>query len=373
MKILQSSDWHLGRIFHGHHLTSEQGKILEKIEEIIIEQKPDVYVVVGDIYDRGVPPVEAVELLGKHLLRVTRDLKTKTIIISGNHDSAERLGFASALLRSGGLYIYTGLNLDFEPLVIEDKNGPVMFYPLPYAGLDSLKIALQDNQLESCNEGWKRIVSMIEERHPVDKRAVCLTHAFVHGGATSDSERPLFIGGGEEVNASVFDMFNYTALGHLHKMQTINGKLHYSGSLMKYSLSEANDDKGCSLIELDDDGKVNIEFIKLVPEKDLRIISGYFEDLMQKSSSDYIAVQLLDEKPLFEVVSRLRVNYPDLVHLERLAPLSNLHTEQKKSDINRNEFELFNDFFSYINDAPLGVTDEQYARDVISRVMGRSE
>jgi exonuclease SbcD len=195
MLILHTADWHLGRIFHGIHLTDDQAYLLAQLEQLIAERKPDVYVISGDIYDRSVPPSSAVELLSDHLTRIVRDLNVPAILIAGNHDSPERLHFGSRLFADNRLHIYGQTEERVRWVELEDKHGPVRFYPVPYADPAMVRYVLGDPSLEDHNGAMRALVDRIVALHPPDMRSVLITHAFAAGGMISESERPLSVGG----------------------------------------------------------------------------------------------------------------------------------------------------------------------------------
>ncbi len=321
MRFIHTADWHLGRIFHGMHLTDDQGYILEQLELLLKDVRPDALVISGDIYDRSVPPPEAVELLGLHLERVTRDLKIPVIMIAGNHDGAERIDFCSGMMQSAGLHVRGIFRGDVSPVILTDEHGPVYFYPIPYADPERMKPALGAEDNISHNDGISICTEMIHASRPAGVRCVAVAHAFVNGGRTSESERPLSIGGAGAVSAAAFSGFSYTALGHLHAPQEINNAVRYSGSLMKYSISEADHNKSVTMVDIDRDGTVKSSEINLTPKRDLRIVTGTLKEILSGkdplNSEDYVAVRLTDRDAVYDAMNRLREVYPNIIHLER--------------------------------------------------------
>ena len=357
MRILHTSDWHLGRIFHGLHLTHDQAHILEQFVDLIKEVKPHMILVAGDIFDRSVPPTEAVNLLDDVLSKILMDHRIPIIIIAGNHDSPDRLGFGYRLLQDRGLIIAGKLAMDTKPFIVEDQHGEVAFHRIPYVEPAVIREKLEDAQIHSHDEAMYKLIQHVSKGIDKNKRHVLIAHAFVAGGNESESERPLSVGGTGIVDPSYFKDFDYVALGHLHKPQTMgDGRIHYSGSLMKYSFSEANHQKQVTLIELGQKGELRLEGIALKPKKDLRCIQGYLRDLLKgplngESKDDYLMVSLNDEGAILDAMGKLRKVYPNILHIERpqITPQGNLvraHGDFKKM----NELDLFSSFISQVTE-----------------------
>jgi DNA repair protein SbcD/Mre11 len=347
VRILHTADWHLGRLFHGTHLTDDQAHLLDQLIDLIADQRPNVIVVSGDIYDRAYPPVEAVELLNETLTRIALDYEIPMLIIAGNHDNPARLEFGSRVLARQGLYVFGKLASCMEPVVFEDEHGTVSFFSAPYCEPPEVRDHLQDDEVICFDSAMRALV----RSYRVTGRSVLLGHAFVSGGSACDSERPLSIGGAETVSAHHFQPFNYVALGHLHQPQIFNGgRVRYAGSLMKYSFSEASQRKSVSMVEIDPEGAVTIEEITLTPKRDVRTISGRLEDLLQNPDDygprdDYLMANLLDEGAVYDAMGRLRDVFPNLMHLERPNLFAGDDPHRSVSDIaGKSDLDLFNDF-----------------------------
>jgi exonuclease SbcD len=353
MKLIHTADWHLGRIFWGVHLTDDQAYVLNQLVAVVRDTKPDAILVSGDIYDRSVPPTEAVRRLDDVLSEIVLGLKIPMIIIAGNHDGPERLGFASRLLQEQRLHIFGSLESSINPVVIEDTHGPVCIYPVPYAEAATVREKLKDDTPHDPASAMKAIIDRIKDSHPEEKRSILMAHAFVVGGKESESERPLSIGGTSTVEASLFDSFDYVALGHLHRPQEA-GKdtIIYPGSLMKYSFSESSHTKSVTLVEMDAEGKCAVERIPLNPRRDLRIVRGYLKDILKGSKEDenpddYILVELLDTGAILDVMGQLREVYPNVLHLER--PNFEITGKVRAIDHHKvDDAELFASFFSQV-------------------------
>ena len=369
MRFIHTADWHLGRIFHGMHLTDDQAYILENLELILKEEKPDAYIISGDIYDRSVPPPEAVELLNSHLEKVIDHLKIPVIMIAGNHDGAERLDFGSSMMKGAGLHINGVFRGDMAPVIFEDKHGPVFFHPIPYADPERMRPALNYDEPLTHNSGLALYTEKVRAFVPEGMRSVSIAHAFVNGGSSCESERPLTIGGAGAVNVSAFSGFCYTALGHLHEPQNISSTIRYSGSLMKYSISEYNHRKSVTIVEIDRAGNAKTGEIPLVPRRDLRILKGTLREIINNddtlSREDYIAVQLTDREAVYDAMNRLRSVYPNIIHLERTGFS---HSEEEfpgSKGISLSDRDLFSSFYLSVTGSEPGERE----KGIISSVL----
>ena len=309
MRILHTADWHLGRLFHGVHLTEEQAVVLEQFVEMARETRPEVVVIAGDVFDRPVPPAEAMALLDEVLSRLVLDLRLPVILLPGNHDSPERLRFGGKLFERQRLFVVT------EPLgrhlIFEDRYGSVDFYVFPYVSLPLLAALLKAPLEEGAEALWARLLPK-----PA-RRSVLCTHAFIQGGQESPSETVL-VGGSELLPASLFSPYSFCALGHLHQHQTIASHLHYPGAILPYSFREAGVPKGASLVEINAQGEITIEFLPFTPRRGLVVLEGPFQELLKgPPRRDFVKVILTDKEPIFEAFRRLKSVYPYLVALEQ--------------------------------------------------------
>lgn len=326
MRFLHTADWHIGRVYHGLSLLEDQAYLLDQFVGLVQKTKPDAVLIAGDIYDRSVPPAEAVRLLDETLTRIVIGEKTKVILIAGNHDGPDRLGFGSQLLANAGLIVRGVPGADVEPVILTDDHGEVAIYPLPYAEPALVRQILEAEEISDHHAGLAAQMNRLRDKHLPERRAIVVAHAFVQGGLVSESERSLSVGGTGSVGADVFAGIHYVALGHLHRPQTVGAPhIHYSGSLMKYSFNEADQPKGISLVELDATGNVSIERIKLTPRRDLRILEGNLQDLIAAGANDpgredYVMARLTDSGALLDAMSRLRAAYPNALTIERIEP-----------------------------------------------------
>ncbi len=327
MKILQTGDWHIGKLVHGVHMTSDQRVILSQLVALIETEKPQVLLITGDLYDRSIPPVEAVELLDEMLSEIILKHRITVIVIAGNHDSPDRVGFASKMLMNQGLFIAGHISKTIEPIVVEDEYGEVNFYPIPFSEPAVVRELYGDDAIRDHDSAMNAIMDRIQKNIDKSKRNICIAHAYMMGAIpleTSDSERPLSIGGSEMVNVDYFEPFHYVAVGHLHRPQKVKHEhIRYAGSLLKYSFSEATQKKSVTLMEMDGLGKVDIRLIELKPIRDLRVIKGTLEDLIHKdvytteNTDDYIMAILTDRGELIDAMSKLRAVYPNILRLEK--------------------------------------------------------
>src|SRR3954469_1223090 len=241
MRFIHTADWHLGRLFHGVHLTNDQHHALMQLVDLVKQERPDAVLVAGDIYDRAIPPPEAVELLDEVLCKLVIDLKIPVVLIAGNHDSPQRLNFGSRLLANRRLYVPENLPRKCESVVFGDARGPVHVYALPYSEPMIVRQCLDCEDVVDHDSAMRALVAQIKAVHSNGDRKILMAHAFVAGGSECESERPLSVGGAGTVDAANFGGFNYVALGHLHCPQRIGGgEVRYSGSLLKYSFDEVH-------------------------------------------------------------------------------------------------------------------------------------
>ncbi len=377
MRIVHSADWHLGRIFHGIYLTEDQGYLLDELYGLLKDTRADGLLIAGDIYDRAIPPPGAVSLLDDFLYRLLSDLDIEVIIIAGNHDSPHRLGFGSRIFEQHRLHVSCNASTITRPIVLTDKHGEIYFYPVPYCDPSEVRILFGDDAIKDHNQAMGRLIGAINESHPPGKRSVLITHAFVRGGTSCDSERPLtMIGGADQVDPGILGGFDYVALGHLHRPQSVGGNqnIQYSGSLMKYSFDEAHHKKSVSLVEIKAKGDYSLERITLNPRRDVRIIEGYFKDILAAGASDqaredYIQVILKDELPGYDLMGRLREVYPNALSIrkKRLEEVAAQIAGMDKETVCLDPKTLFRKFYSEIHDSE----PSKEELDEFSRILDR--
>ncbi len=322
MRLLHTADWHLGRIFHGVHLTEDQAHVLDELVRLVADARPDAVLVAGDVFDRAVPPQEAVALLDEVLSRIVLGLEVPVVLVAGNHDSPERLAFGAEMLARSRLHVAGRVAAEPRPVVLEDAHGPVEVWPVPFLEPAVVREALGDGEVHDQRAALAAMLDRVRAAATPGRRQVLVAHAAVAGCATSESERPLAIGGAETVEPALFEGFHYVALGHLHRPQAAGaGHVRYAGSLLKYSFSEIDHVKSVTLVELDRAGRCRTEAIPLAPRRDLRRIEGRIAEIEARGpegpSEDYLLVRLLDEGPVVDPMGRLRRIYPNVLHVER--------------------------------------------------------
>ncbi len=362
MKFLHTADWHLGKIVHQKSMIEDQAYILDELLEIIKKDKIKVLIIAGDVYDRFIPSVEAMKVLDQFLSKAISDFKLTIFMIAGNHDQGSRLDFVSNIVDASGLYIAGSATKECKKITLSDEFGPLNFYLLPFFKPSFVKYECEADDVVDFNSAMKQYLNMQDIDY--SQRNVLITHQFVAGKSAvieSESEMPLSVGGSSQIGVDVFDGFDYVALGHLHAPQVIEKEtIRYSGSLLKYSLDEAFHKKSMCIVDIKEKGNIHISTIPLLPLRDVRVIKGYFLDIITSSepSNDYIGVELLDETMVFDAMERIRSVYPNALAInytnnkqsETIA-LNNIHLEQVKDPLT-----IFTDFYkSSIGQEP---TDE---------------
>lgn len=358
MKILHTSDWHLGRQFHQVSLLDDQRHVLKQMTAYIEQHQVDALLVSGDIYDRSVPPADAVALLDEVVSEVCGRLQTPMILISGNHDSAVRLRFGASQLKASGLHILGDLSQIQTPVVVSDGKETLHVYGVPYHSPEEVR-ALLGLAVRSFDEAHTALIESILAVRQSDVANVCMSHCFVSGAAASDSERPLAIGGADQVAVAPMLPFDYVALGHLHRPQAKGAEhIRYSGSILKYSFSEVGHQKGVSLIQLTGNQVENITHLPLTPLRDMRILEGTLAEIKAQGAldphpNDYVLVRLTDSSALLNAMEQVRSAYPNVLHLERLAFNQERPVSLSQSQLKRGPLALFQEFYTQVQDQPL--------------------
>lgn len=380
MKIIHTADWHLGKLVHGIYMTEDQAYILNQLLDVIDEEQPDCLVIAGDLYDRSIPPVEAVELLNEILFQINVVRGIPIVAIAGNHDSGERLSFGSSWYRHHQFYMEGKITeAIFQPVSIKGVN----FYLIPYAEPGVVRAFFQDETIHSHEAAMKRIIGKIEENLRPDEVNILVGHAFVAGGKTTDSERALSVGGSGVVSPDLFTPFHYTVLGHLHSPDAIvHEKIAYSGSLLKYSFSECKQRKGVRIIEVDENGDISVRIRSLTPKRDMREISGYLDELLDpqfyqtQNVDDYLKVILADEGAIIDPMSKLRQVYPNVLHLERKIDAIDLEMKQTirvAKEEKKTELELYRQFYEDMTTSPFIKEKEEIIRKIMDEIKAKEE
>ncbi|EMX0310140.1 TPA: exonuclease SbcCD subunit D [Vibrio parahaemolyticus] len=374
MKFIHTSDWHLGRQFHNVSLLEDQQAVLEQLIQYIENNPVDAVIVAGDVYDRSVPPTIAIELLNRVVKRICGELNTPMILISGNHDGAERLGFGSEQMKRSGLHIISNFEDMLTPVVIETKAaGHVAFYGMPYNDPEQVRYVYKE-PVSTHDEAHKLLAEKITEQFQSEHRNILISHCFVDGAIESESERPLSIGGSDRVSHEHFLNFDYVALGHLHQPQKKGEEyIRYSGSLMKYSFGEQNQKKGFTLVEIGKDGFIGAEHIELTAPHEMRTVEGELEQILEwgktdPKNEDYLLVRLMDKHAILNPMEKLRTVYPNVLHLEKPGMLIGVEQEMAQAKLARSEIDMFKDFFAEAQDSELSNEQEQAISDIIKQL-----
>lgn len=326
MRVLHTSDWHVGRTFHGRDLLTDQATALGALADVVADRAVDVVVVAGDLFDRAVPSADAVGVAGTALERI-RAAGAVIVVVPGNHDSAARLGQAAAFAAHGGLHLRTTVAGIGRPVLLADDAGPVAFYGVPYLEPDVHRTAL-----DAGGRGHEAVLTAAVGRiradlatRPAETRSVLVGHAFVVGGQASGSERTITVGGVETVPAGVFAGLDYVALGHLHSAQQVAERVRYSGSPLPYSFGERSSRKAALLVELGPTGEADVERVDLPVVRPLSQLVGEITDLLADRvhnavTDHYLSVRLTDQVRPLDAMRRLQQRFPHAVHLEWVPP-----------------------------------------------------
>lgn len=374
MKLIHLSDLHIGKRLCEYSLIEDQRHIIEEILEIIKKETPDGVVIAGDIYDKAVPSEEAVELFDDFLYRLSM-LDTQVFIISGNHDSAERLSFASRLIDASGIHISSVYDGQTIPFALKDDFGEGMIYMLPFVKPADVRRFFPDTEIKSYTDALDAAVKNMN----IDKskRNVLVTHQFVTGALRSDSE-DISVGGTDNVNAEIFDDIDYVALGHIHKAQNIGcEKIRYCGTPLKYSVSEAQNDKSVTVAEFGKKGELKIRTVPLKPLRDVTALKGTYFELTDKSfyegtsyTSDYVYITLTDEEDIVDAARRLGVIYKNLLGIayDNARTRKNQVIKAEERAEEKLPSELFEELYMLQNNSEMSEKQKKYLNQLIEDV-----
>lgn len=314
MKIFHLSDLHLGKRVHSQSMIDDQKYILDQIIERIKTEQPGAVMIAGDVYDRSMPSEDAVELFDDFLYELSA-LKLNVLIVSGNHDSAERLAFGGRIFNKNGIHISPEFNGKITPVTLTDEHGEVNFYLLPFVTPASVRKKYESETIENCTDAVKTVINDMEL--DTSKRNVLIAHQFVTGAERTEDSETYFAGSVENVDGDILEPFDYVALGHLHRPQNVgSGKIRYCGTPMKYSFKEVTHKKSITVLELGKKGDVSTREIPLVPLHDWVIKEGKFSELINDRSNDYIMAVLTDEEDVYNAMARLRDSYPNILCMD---------------------------------------------------------
>lgn len=396
MKIFHSGDWHIGKIVNEFSMIEDQRYILDELYKLMESEKPEVLLIAGDIYDRSIAPVEAVQLLDKFFSDVINNLGIKILAIAGNHDSGQRVQFGTEIFNKQGLYIKGIFNEDVDKVTLTDEYGNVNFYLIPYVHPEVVRKKYNNLNIKDHNDAVKAIIEKIKEDFKEEERNIIVTHGYVTMNREdalnsnesdkynianiqeSDSERPLSIGGTDLIDGGLFDIFDYTALGHLHGQQKVAGdKIRYSGSILKYSFSEINHKKGVDIIEIKEKGTLEVNHKDLIPKRDMRTIKGDIDDLIktglieEDGREDYIQAILTDDGEILEPIQRLRAVYPNTMLIKRLESNNIVEGLGERGDRNNNKdyIDLFEEYYEEISNKNFNEEKKDVVKNIINQVL----
>lgn len=373
MKFVHLSDLHLGKRVNEYSMLEDQEYILTKIINIIDDEKPAGVIIAGDVYDKSIPSAEAVQMFDDFLTRLAKR-NLQVFVISGNHDSPERMSFGSRLMDQSGIHISQVYNGEFVPFSMKDEHGVVNVYMLPFVKPVHVK-RFSDESIESYTDAIR--VAIAEMNVNQSERNILITHQFVTGAMRSDSE-DVSVGGSDNVDVSVFDSFDYVALGHIHSPQNCTSeRVRYCGTPLKYSFSEAKDNKSITVVELEEKGNIFVKTVSLVPMRDMVEIKGKYNEIMLKSfyentsyQEDYIHITLTDEEDIVDAIGKLRTVYHNLMKLD----YDNKRTRSVSQvdgavDVEtKTPIELFSDFYELQNNQPMSDEQKAFVEDLIEQV-----
>ncbi len=379
MKILHTSDWHLGRTLHGYSLIEDQAYMLDQLIEYMIQEKIELLIIAGDVYDKSLPNEEAVALFNQFISQVIGRLEIPTVIIAGNHDSNTRIHFGSELFASKHLYIVGECEKGYQQVTIEGSET-IDVYLIPYMEPAYVREIAGDETIKRHDDAMRYLTRQIEKEKN-DRATLLVVHAFVAGGDLSDSERRLCaVGTAEMVGADCFKPFTYTALGHLHKPQAIGSEhIRYSGSLLKYSISEANQPKCFVKLEIVDGQLTTLEEVSLKPKRDLKIVQGPIEAIVkagaqlgEEERQDYVYAKI-ESKGTEDVVGLLKQIYPYTLGAEFVMnKTTSKDRESKQSEFEARKkkslSELFIDFMDYVGETTFDEEETAYMGEVIKQI-----
>lgn len=373
MKFIHLSDLHIGKRVNEVSMIEDQAYILHQILEQTDRIQPEAVLISGDVYDKSVPSAEAVTLFDDFLCALA-ERKLRVLIISGNHDSAERLAFGGRLMEDKGICLSPVYDGSISPITMNDEYGSIHFWLLPFLKPVHVKRFYPQETIESYTDACR--VAIENMNLDPNQRNVLLTHQFVTGSATCDSEE-ISVGGTDNVDASVFADFDYVALGHIHGPQDIGSeRIRYCGTPLKYSFSESNHKKSITVVELGKKGTFRLETVPLIPKHDMRQIRGSYEEITARSFyqdtavDDYLQITLTDEEDVPEAVSRLRVIYPNLMQLaydntrtRSAAVIDGALDVQKKSQL-----QLFGELYELQNGQPMNDVQRDFMQELIESI-----
>lgn len=373
MKILHLSDLHFGKRLNNFSLLEDQYHINQQIFKLAEDTHIEAVIIAGDVFDKQIPSAEAIQLFDD-FLNFWAELNLPVFIISGNHDSAERLSFGANIFSNSNIYISPVYNGQITPITLNDAYGKINFYLLPFIKPATVRPFFPDEKINSYTEAVQTVLKKL----PLNKneRNILIAHQFVTGAVLSDSEE-IVIGGLDNIDARIFNSFDYVALGHIHTPQTIlRDTIRYCGTLLKYSFSEANQQKSATIVNIKTKSQIDIDTYPVKPLHDMRKIKGTYAELTSRQTyintdtNDYILATLTDEEDIPDAVNRLRSIYPNIMQLnyDNTRTRTSRNIETIDTNTAKAPLELFNEFYKLQNNQPLNEIQSQIIQDLISAI-----
>lgn len=374
MKFIHLSDLHLGKRVNGFSMLEDQKYILTEIINIIDTEKPNAVIIAGDVYDKSVPPAEAVEMLDEFLVCLAKR-NLQVFIISGNHDSPERLAFGNRLIDVSGIHISPVYNGEVKPISLQDEYGIVNIYMLPFIKPVNVRRYFPDEDIATYTDAMRLAVNQMNI--DTSNRNILITHQFVTGALRSDSE-DISVGGSDNIDVSAFKGFDYIALGHIHRPQNIGSEcVRYCGTPLKYSFSEAKHKKSVTIIELHTKDDFSVRTVPLTPIHDMVVLKGTYADITNKSyyentswQEDYVHITLTDEEDIPDAIGKLRTIYHNLMEIKYDNKRTQYNAEINGTDTvkNKTPLELFKEFYELQNNSPMSAEQISYMQNLIENV-----
>lgn len=374
MKFIHLSDLHIGKRVNEFSMLEDQEYVLKQILDITDQQKPDGVIIAGDVYDKSVPSAEAVTLFDDFLVELSKR-NLHVFVISGNHDSPERIAFGGRLMQASRIYMSPVYDGDIKPVTLEDNYGKINIWMLPFVKPAHVRKLYEDREIESYTDAMKTVIDNLCIN--TEERNIMITHQFVTGAERSESEE-ISVGGTDNVDVSVFDAFDYTALGHIHKPQNCKSeRVRYSGTPLKYSFSEVKDQKSVTVAELSEKGNLTVTTVPLKPLRDMVELRGRYEELIARDfykgtsyQEDYVRIILTDEEDILDAIGKLRIVYRNLMKLD----YDNLRTRNqnvidKAENVGKKSpDEHFCEFFEKQNNQPMTDIQKEIIKNLVSEI-----
>lgn len=375
MKILHLSDLHLGKKVNEFSMINDQQYILNQILNIADNENPDCVIIAGDIYDRPSPSAEAVQIFDDFLFCLS-ERKLPVFIISGNHDMAERISFGGRLMKSSNIHIAPVFNGKITPIELKDEHGSINLYMIPFIKPFNVRKFFPDKKIEDYTDAMKIVIENMNVNS--DNRNILIIHQFITGASFSESEE-LSVGGTENIDADIFDDFDYVALGHIHRPQNVRGeRIRYCGSPLKYSLKEANQQKSVTIVEIGEKGNLNIRTSPLTPERDMKVYKGTYKEITDPDfydnikTDEYIFITLTDEEDIPDANRKLRKIYPYMMQLSYDNSRTRNHSIIK-NDIKNEKIppmQLFAEFYEAQCNHKMSSEQYEFVDNLIKEVWG---